>query len=39
MAAVHRLEFVACVFGPPVKSTCWSLSFYKTRLESMQHFR
>jgi len=34
MAAVRHLGFVLRVFGPPIKSTWWSLSLWKIWLES-----
>jgi len=41
MAAVRHLGFISHVglFGPPVKSICWSLSLCKIWLESLQWFR
>jgi len=39
MAAVRHLGFVISVFGPPMKSICWSLSLCKICLESVQWFR
>jgi len=36
MAAVRHLEFVLRMFGQSMKSICWSLSFCKILLESVQ---
>jgi len=38
MAAVRHLGFMLRVFGPPMKSTWWSLSLYKVWFESTLQF-